>query len=122
MNLDFLSGGLGGGVDPESSSKLKGWVRELMDLDESTHVMVSELRCREEGCPPVETVIALLPAGAVLRRFSIHQPAAAITRQNLATLLALEEVPGEGGPSSQDPGADVHPPTMRARDAFPNAE
>jgi hypothetical protein len=40
--------------------EVKTWVREVLRLPEETAVMVTELQCLEPGCPPLETVIAVL--------------------------------------------------------------
>lgn len=45
---------------PESKSRVKGWFRKSFGIGEETSLMVTELRCSEPGCPPVETVIAVL--------------------------------------------------------------
>jgi hypothetical protein len=39
---------------------IKTWARAVSGVDESTTVMVTELACSEPGCPPLETVIAVL--------------------------------------------------------------
>jgi len=47
-------------IDPDQSDRIKSWVRETWSLSGEVTVMVTELECREPGCPPIETVIALL--------------------------------------------------------------
>lgn len=46
--------------DVDSIIKIKNWVRETFKLTEYETVLVTELKCHEEGCPPVETVIVVL--------------------------------------------------------------
>ena len=46
--------------DVASILKIKNWVRENFDLTEYESVLVTELQCHEEGCPPIETVIVVL--------------------------------------------------------------
>ena len=54
--------------DPEKEARLAGirqisdWVENELPEDEqdTTSVMVNQIECAEEGCPPVECVIALL--------------------------------------------------------------
>ena len=72
-------GVVGGGI--------KGWVRDVLDLSESSTVMVAELACTEPGCPPLETVVAVLDAGAT-RRYTIHRPMAEITEADVRALLS----------------------------------
>lgn len=42
------------------SARIKALIRQEFSLDEDIPLMVSELRCHEEGCPDVETVIAVM--------------------------------------------------------------
>jgi hypothetical protein len=39
---------------------LKAAARALFDAGEDDAVVVNELQCTEPGCPPIETVVALL--------------------------------------------------------------
>lgn len=57
-------------------------------------VTVSQLACREPGCPPVETVIAVL--GTTSRRWTIHRPLAEIDDALVTGLL------------THDPHGDLH--------------
>ena len=61
--------------------EIKTWVAEVFGLDESTTVMVTELRCTEPGCPPLETVIALLDQST--RQFKLHKSAGEVTRSDI---------------------------------------
>jgi hypothetical protein len=47
-------------IDPHQVERIKSWARASWGLDEEATVMVTELECREPGCPPIETVIAVL--------------------------------------------------------------
>ena len=42
--------------------RVADWVEQALPEEQrdATHVMVNQVECREEGCPPVECVIALL--------------------------------------------------------------
>lgn len=52
--------------------RIRRWVRAVVELDEEATVMVTELRCSEPGCPPFETVIAILGDGAN-RQHKLHK-------------------------------------------------
>ncbi len=41
--------------DAESKSRVKEWFRAYSEIGEETSLMVTELRCAEPGCPPIET-------------------------------------------------------------------
>lgn len=70
---------------------LKEAARALFDAHEDDAVVVNELRCVEPGCPPVETVIALLRAGTPPRQIKVHKPAMEVTADDLrAAILAAD--------------------------------
>jgi hypothetical protein len=48
---------------PEAVNRLKAATREQLHLSDDVVVSVTELACREPGCPDVETIIAILTAG-----------------------------------------------------------
>lgn len=70
---------------------LKAAVRRLLDLSEDVSVMISELSCTEPGCPPLETVIAVLPADGEARRWTVHLPIAQITEDDLRHALTTAD-------------------------------
>lgn len=78
----------------EAGERVRAWATVAPVGDPALQrVVVSELRCHEEGCPPLETVIAVLQAGVPPRRHTIHLPLAEVTRE---AVLAL--APGEPAP------------------------
>jgi hypothetical protein len=70
----------------QRTRQIKEWVRELLAPDEAITIVVSELTCREPGCPPVETVIGLLRSGQDAVKYTIHRAAADVTREDVAAL------------------------------------
>lgn len=60
-------------------------VRSVLKLPDDLAVTVQQLTCREPGCPPVETVIAVLAPPP--RRWNIHHPLTAITDEMVTRLL-----------------------------------
>ncbi|MEY9938899.1 hypothetical protein [Streptacidiphilus sp. MAP5-3] len=76
---------------PEHTARvnaIKGQTRRELDLDDGDTVVVRQLDCTEPGCPPVETVVAVLGAGGASRRWTLHHPVTEITPQRLAEALA----------------------------------
>jgi hypothetical protein len=71
---------------PEHTSRIKEQVAALLAVSEDTTVMVTELACREEGCPPVETVIAVFQPNASKVQFKLHKAVAEVTEDDLARL------------------------------------
>ncbi|MBX9359672.1 hypothetical protein K4G64_00185 [Streptomyces sp. WAC04114] len=67
--------------------ELKETVRTLLGLDEDTAVVIRELACTEPGCPPLETVVAVLPMDGEARRWTLHRPAEQLTEDDLRAAL-----------------------------------
>jgi len=74
--------------DPAATARVKGWVRELMGLADDVVVMVTELRCAEDDCPDVETVIAVLGEPGKARKHKLLKPIAEVTRYDVMSLAA----------------------------------
>ncbi|EFH80825.1 MULTISPECIES: hypothetical protein [Ktedonobacter] len=72
--------------DPRLVEQVKSWVHQALHPDEDTSIMVTELRCSEPGCPPIETVIALLKTAHPTSQYKIHKTIAEITQEDIATL------------------------------------
>jgi hypothetical protein len=60
-------------VSDTAIDRIKAWVHRHWQLDDTTVVMVTQLRCHEPGCPPVETVIALLPMEGARWQTKLHK-------------------------------------------------
>jgi hypothetical protein len=79
----------------ENSVKVKRWVELWLaefsennkeDLNLPT-VMVSELKCTEEGCTPIETVISLLHSSAGNKSGKIFKPIKDVTHKDTISFL-----------------------------------
>ncbi len=73
------------------SKEVRGWVREILALPEEASVLVTELTCTEPGCPPVETVIAVLRGPGQNKQVKIHRPLAEITREDVVAVAGGKE-------------------------------
>ncbi|MGV9564119.1 hypothetical protein [Streptomyces sp. NPDC003480] len=71
--------------------ELKETVRALLGLDGDTAVVVRQLACTEPGCPPLETVVAVLPMEGDAQRWTLHRPADRITEDDLRAALLVPE-------------------------------
>jgi len=60
-------------------SRVKGWIRGALELGPDVTIMVTELRCKEPGCPPLETVIAVMRGPNDRWQHKWHKPANTIT-------------------------------------------
>jgi len=72
----------------ERSNEIKAQVAALLGLDEEATVMVTELACMEEGCPPVETIIAVFRPATVKLQFRLHRPISEITAHDIEEMCA----------------------------------
>lgn len=78
-------------IDPEQAERIKTWARATWSLSDDTTVMVTELECREPGCPPIETVIALLEGPGKTTQHKIHKTAGEISQADVHALATGEE-------------------------------
>lgn len=69
---------------PEKSRQIKVWVRELCRLDDDVVVSITELSCRDDGCPDIETVIGIMRPGEKIETVRIHRPISELTREDAA--------------------------------------
>jgi hypothetical protein len=76
-------------ADAAAVGRVRLWAEAGLPADDAAIVMVTELACHEPGCPPVETVIALL-GGPSPRTWKIPRAAADLTAADVAAALARE--------------------------------
>ena len=57
--------------NPAALQQLKSWFHDLLKLDPDVSISVSQLQCKEPGCPPTETVITILSQPA--QQYKIHK-------------------------------------------------
>ena len=84
MMEDLL--GLGRNKPDGQTGRIKEMVRRHFGLSEDTVLMVSELRCHEDGCPDVETVIAVMETGVSPQTLKIAKRMADIQPADIHTL------------------------------------
>ncbi|MBB5755100.1 nitrate reductase [Prosthecomicrobium pneumaticum] len=73
---------------PELSRRIKAWVRDALGLEDAIPVSVTELACRDPGCPAIETVIGILRPGLPIETVRLHGGLADIARADLLAALA----------------------------------
>jgi len=86
--MDILSSR--GPRSSERANEIRAQVAAALALNEEATVMVSELACMEEGCPPVETVIAVFRSAKQKLQFRMHCPMAEITAQDIEEMCAQQ--------------------------------
>ncbi len=77
---------------PQRIRQIKDWVRQLHALDDDVTVSVTELACREEGCPDIETVIGIMRPRKKIETLRVHKPIAEVELEDLgaARLMNLD--------------------------------
>ena len=77
--------------DVDSILKIKNWVRETFKLTEYETILVTELKCHEEGCPPVETVIVVLREGTGKEQYKFHKRMDEISFEDIENITQAED-------------------------------
>jgi hypothetical protein len=90
------------GRAPGRTTEIKAWTAEVLDLTDDVAVMVTELRCNEPGCPPLETVVAVMDGHGPTRQYKFHKPLADVTREDVHAISA-RAVPPDGHTPPSDP-------------------
>jgi hypothetical protein len=72
-------------ISSEQLKQLKTWVYQILSLDDSVPISVSQLTCTEPGCPPLETVIAVMTQPP--QTYKIHQSAVEIEQADVVKAL-----------------------------------
>jgi hypothetical protein len=72
--------------NPAHTQEIKQWIRAVFQLSDDVTVMVTELQCSEPGCPPVETVIAIMNTGRDPSRYKLHKAIRDVTAEDIREL------------------------------------
>lgn len=105
---------------PERAARvrtLKEWTREALNLPEDAVILATELRCTEPGCPPLETVIAVMRVGDDRQQFKIHKPIDDVVYEDIedgaARMLRGERHVHTAEADDAQDASDEAPPTKR---------
>jgi hypothetical protein len=77
---------------PEAVQQLKLQTQKLLGLSDGVTISLTELTCREPGCPDVETVIGILREGEKPAIARIHKPIPEVTLDELRAALELASI------------------------------
>jgi hypothetical protein len=83
MNFSF-DGGISKS-NHEKNLQVKQWIYEALKIDAQIHIALSQLKCREPNCPPIETVIAVM--SDPIKQYKIHKPIAEIEYTDISTIV-----------------------------------
>ncbi|MFO1541359.1 MAG: hypothetical protein ACKOTZ_13090 [Chloroflexota bacterium] len=89
----------GGDGEGTRAADLKRWTTEALGLDSAVTVVVAEVACADPGCPPTETLIAVLLDGG---RLSVKLPGriASLDRSTVLTAVHAAAVAGAAAPAA----------------------
>jgi hypothetical protein len=80
---------------PVRIAEIKTNVAAAFNLPDSASILVTELRCTEPGCPPLETVIAILQEGQATIQHKVHKAIQEITPADIRDLASTSGWPDE---------------------------
>jgi hypothetical protein len=109
----FARKGRGAG---DNAARIKEWVRKYLALPDDIVVSVSQISCREAGCPDVETVIGILRPGEPIQMLRVLRPIVDVTEHDVeaasrhAQKLQPSDPPAEASPN---PSSDCCAETPR---------
>ncbi|AFY99189.1 hypothetical protein [Calothrix sp. PCC 6303] len=46
--------------NPAKTEEVKNWIYQILEINSDIPISISQLHCTEAGCPPLETVIAIM--------------------------------------------------------------
>ena len=76
--------------DPDVLAHLEnvqGWTRRRFKLAPEAAVLVSEVACRLDGCPPLETVVAFWSEDDRRHQFKLYKPLAEVGYDDIGWLI-----------------------------------
>ena len=74
--------------DPSKVRSIKKWVQSLLNLDSMTTIFVTQIECKEPGCPPAGTIIALIKPGEKTRQKKTHKLINDIEEKDITNLFS----------------------------------
>jgi hypothetical protein len=83
---------------PEAIARIKLMTRQCLNLPEDVVVSVTELACRDPGCPDIETVVAILRAEAKPQTVRFHKPIPDVEFADLQMALSADPPNKDGQP------------------------
>ncbi|GAB1543564.1 hypothetical protein NUACC21_62390 [Scytonema sp. NUACC21] len=83
--MNFSFGKQTSKTSTQQTRQVKEWIYQAFQLNEEIPISLSQLSCTEPGCPPIETVIAVMTNP--IQQYKIHKPIAEIEYADIAQLL-----------------------------------
>ncbi|WP_181181745.1 nitrate reductase [Mesorhizobium sp. B3-1-6] len=93
------------GPSSSHADRIKQWIRDRLDLKEDVAITVTEVRCRESGCPDLETVISILERP--IRSLRVGKAVAMIAEPDIALALQIGQRLLDANAESSSPKVSV---------------
>lgn len=74
-------------VAAEHAAAIRRWTRDFLKLDDDAVITITELACRDPGCPLIETVVAVFDSAGA-RKWAFTRPNVAVTKAMVQQTLA----------------------------------
>lgn len=71
----------------QANERVREWIRARFGLGDDNAVLVAELECSVQGCPPLETALAFWTADNIRHQFKLLKPVTEIVPSDLAWLI-----------------------------------
>lgn len=71
-------------ADPKKVQAIKNWVYRRLEIDADVPISISQLACKESGCPPIETGIAVMTTP--VQQYKVHKAVHDINETDLCEL------------------------------------
>lgn len=86
-----------GGTE-DARARITDWLRGAAPIDKSDAISVTKLACKEDGCPPLETVVVIMARRGGGLKLHIHKPMSEVVEDDvLRALQKAEAVIRPGG-------------------------
>lgn len=72
--------------NPQQLQQIKAWTDDILARSADTPISMSQLQCHGPGCPPIETVIAVM--GQPPQTFKVHAAVGDLSYDTVVEALA----------------------------------
>lgn len=80
----------------EALDRIAAWTRARFRLAAEDAVLVTEIACRQPGCPPLETAIAFWTAPDRRHHYKVFKPAVAVVEDDLPPAWYRDQLIDDG--------------------------
>jgi hypothetical protein len=82
-------------INLEKVGQIKNFLKTALSISDNSTISVTQLACLEKGCPPIETVVALLQPGSNPLLHKLHKSVDEIQASDLIEISIRWGIPVE---------------------------